>query len=254
MPRLPIPGSDTGKWGEILNDFLLQAHTVDGTLKTDSVTAGQLASGSVVTASLASGAVTTTKLADGSVILDKLDPQLQASLTLADASLQSGQNLSDLENVATARINLGLGDSATRDVGSASGTVAAGDDARLTNARTPLDHAASHGNGGSDELSLDASQIASGTFMPARIATGTASAGFFPLADGLGGVSWESAAREVRHDTAFPFDYMGTATANANEADAVWTITRLEMTDDGSVSKGVAANASWTNRASEVYA
>lgn len=40
-------------------------------------------------------------------------------------------NLSDLTNVATARTNLGLGDSSTRNVGTAAGTVMAGDDSRV---------------------------------------------------------------------------------------------------------------------------
>lgn len=33
MARLPNPGSDDGAWGTILNDFLLQSHAADGTLK-----------------------------------------------------------------------------------------------------------------------------------------------------------------------------------------------------------------------------
>jgi len=33
MTRLPIPGSDDGSWGDILNDFLSQAHNSDGSLK-----------------------------------------------------------------------------------------------------------------------------------------------------------------------------------------------------------------------------
>ncbi len=32
-PRLPTPGSDAGNWGEILNEFLLQSHHGDGSLK-----------------------------------------------------------------------------------------------------------------------------------------------------------------------------------------------------------------------------
>lgn len=33
MPRLPTPGSDSGSWGEILNDFLQVSHNADGTTK-----------------------------------------------------------------------------------------------------------------------------------------------------------------------------------------------------------------------------
>jgi len=33
MTRLPQPGGDDGTWGDILNDFLAQAHNADGTLK-----------------------------------------------------------------------------------------------------------------------------------------------------------------------------------------------------------------------------
>ncbi len=33
MTRLPVPGSDSGVWGSILNDFLAVGHNSDGTLK-----------------------------------------------------------------------------------------------------------------------------------------------------------------------------------------------------------------------------
>lgn len=33
MSRLPTPGSDSGTWGDILNDFLAVAHNTDGSLK-----------------------------------------------------------------------------------------------------------------------------------------------------------------------------------------------------------------------------
>jgi hypothetical protein len=35
--RLPIPGSDDGDWGDILNGFLEVSHNSDGTLNTSAV-------------------------------------------------------------------------------------------------------------------------------------------------------------------------------------------------------------------------
>lgn len=37
MTRLPVPGSDDGNWGNILNDFLGQSHNADGSLKSSKV-------------------------------------------------------------------------------------------------------------------------------------------------------------------------------------------------------------------------
>ena len=45
-----------------------------------------------------------------------------------------------------------LGDAATKNVGTTAGTVCAGDDSRLSNARTPTSHASSHVTGGSDKI------------------------------------------------------------------------------------------------------
>lgn len=52
MARLPTPGSDDGNWGDILNDFLSQAHSTSGALKPNSVD----------TAAIQDGAVTADKL------------------------------------------------------------------------------------------------------------------------------------------------------------------------------------------------
>jgi hypothetical protein len=37
--RLPVPGSDNGQWGDLLNTFLSVAHASDGTILTSSITA-----------------------------------------------------------------------------------------------------------------------------------------------------------------------------------------------------------------------
>lgn len=37
MPRLPTPGSDGGNWGKILNDYLSVSHNSDGTLKDSAI-------------------------------------------------------------------------------------------------------------------------------------------------------------------------------------------------------------------------
>lgn len=57
--------------------------------------------------------------------------------TYADTKLGKTANLGDLNDAATARGNLGLGGAAVLNVGTTAGTVAAGNDSRLSDARTP---------------------------------------------------------------------------------------------------------------------
>jgi hypothetical protein len=68
-------------------------------------------------------------------------------------------NLSDLADAPTARTNLGLAGAALLNVGTVAGTVAAGDDSRLSNARTPTAHATSHAEGNGDPVTLAQTQI-----------------------------------------------------------------------------------------------
>lgn len=70
MARLPIPGADSGDWGQILNDYLTQAHNTDGTLKDNVVTSN----------ALAPGAVSTAELQDGIISEAKLDSSVQSKL------------------------------------------------------------------------------------------------------------------------------------------------------------------------------
>jgi hypothetical protein len=48
MARLPIPGSDDGAWGDLLNNFLEVEHNTDGTLKTSGTIASKANDTSVV--------------------------------------------------------------------------------------------------------------------------------------------------------------------------------------------------------------
>jgi hypothetical protein len=67
MTRLPIPGSDKGTWGDILNDFLSQSHATDGSLASNVVGASQLQDSSVTVTKLVDGTITTAKIASGGI-------------------------------------------------------------------------------------------------------------------------------------------------------------------------------------------
>ena len=47
MARLPKPGGDSGNWGDILNEYLSQSHTSDGSIKFGAVTKSHVGLGSV---------------------------------------------------------------------------------------------------------------------------------------------------------------------------------------------------------------
>lgn len=71
----------------------------------------------------------------GTILNDFLDEAHNADGSLKTvAVIKGGTGATD---AATARTNLGLGDSAVKNTGTIAGTVAAGDDSRLTDARTP---------------------------------------------------------------------------------------------------------------------
>lgn len=99
-----------------------------------------------------------TKPADGIPTTD-LDAATQIKIN--DALLKSG-NLLGLADPSVARTNLGLGGAATLNVGTASGTVAAGNDSRLTNTRTPSDTSVTKAKLAANLIPYDFSYLAIG--------------------------------------------------------------------------------------------
>lgn len=63
LARLPVPGSDDGVWGDVLNEYLAAIHNADGTLKDNVVTNASLADDAVAASTLQDGSVPSTKLA-----------------------------------------------------------------------------------------------------------------------------------------------------------------------------------------------
>jgi len=95
VARLPVPGSDTNHWGEVLNDYLEVAHNADGSLKDQAVIDGALPkSGGTLTGPLTLAAdpssalqASTKQYVDGLTggALQKSGGTMTGTLTLAGA-------------------------------------------------------------------------------------------------------------------------------------------------------------------------
>lgn len=83
MARLPQPGSDTGTWGQILNDYLTQSHNPDGTIKPNAVDSQVLAPGAVHASNLH-----ITGGSDGQVLVK--DTSAAGGLTWSSATTGGG--------------------------------------------------------------------------------------------------------------------------------------------------------------------
>lgn len=75
---------------------------------------------------------------------------------------------------ATATTNAGDLTSGTLNDSRLSANVVLTTDSRLSDSRSPTSHASTHSSGGTDAISINASQITAGTVATARLATGTA--------------------------------------------------------------------------------
>lgn len=120
------------------------------------------------------------------------------STKISDATTV-GRALLTATDAASARATLGAGTSSLA-LGTTSTTAAAGNDSRLSDARTPLAHKSTHATGGTDALvpsdigaaatshTHAGADIASGTVAVARLGTGTPSTSTYLRGDG----SWQA--------------------------------------------------------------
>ena len=174
-----------------------QTQTIDVTATAADVGADPAGSAAAVAGDLATHEGLTTTAHGG--IVASTDPRLtdartptahthaQGDVTGLTADLAAKAPTSRLITAGTGLTgggDLSADRTLTVTYGATAGTAAEGNDARLTNARTPTAHAASHQDGGSDELALDGSQITSGTVAPGRLGSGTPSAGTVLHGDG----------------------------------------------------------------------
>ena len=173
--------------------------------------------------------------------------------------------------------------------GTTSGTACQGNDARLSDSRTPTAHAASHAAAGSDPVfdqnlnttdavefatvvitgTLDASQAGSTFLAPisTSIALQDIASTFFgtlrtdddsltanrtyDLPDASGTLALES---EVRFDASGSYTYTGQSASGSLESAAVWFIRRSEFSSAGSyVGTTTANNVEWDDRLTATY-
>lgn len=112
-----------------------------------------------------------------------LDSDLSAIAALTTVAF--GRGLLTAADAAALRTLAALGTAATANkVAAGTAGVLDATDASTTNARTPTGHAASHASAGSDPVGLAASQVTSGVFNIARLATGTPDGTKFVRDDG----------------------------------------------------------------------
>lgn len=112
MPRLPIPGSDQGSWGQILNNYLSESHNADGTLKASVVTGTSIQDDTITEAKLDSA--TRVKLNSGGTSgVTSVNARTGAVvLTSNDVGLDNVDNTSDMGKPVSTAVQSALDDKA----------------------------------------------------------------------------------------------------------------------------------------------
>lgn len=96
MARLPVPGKDSGTWGDILNDYLSQSLKSNGVLKDNSVGSAQLAD----------DAVGAAHIQDNAVSPAKLQSIPQSKVTNLETELSNKANSNDVNNVLADKLDI----------------------------------------------------------------------------------------------------------------------------------------------------
>ena len=184
---------------------IADATIVTGDLADSAVTSAKIADGAVVTADLADSAVTSAKIADGTIV----NADVNASAAIA-ATKVAGTAVTQADTGTVTNTML-AGSIAAAKV---TGTAVVTGDSRLSDARTPTAHAASHGTGQSDAITIAPAQVtgtavvntlvdakgdlvaASAADTPARLAVGVAGTNpiLTPDTSAASGLAWKSHA------------------------------------------------------------
>jgi hypothetical protein len=124
---------------------------------------------------ITTGTVTTTRLSTGATVNDVCignDSRLADARTPVAHKVSHQNGGTDELALDGSQITSGTVTTTRLSTGATANDVCIGNDARLSDARTPTAHKVSHQNGGSDELGLDGSQITAGTVTTTRLSTG----------------------------------------------------------------------------------